>query len=342
MGQRYGQDVRILASVVLAVGLVAAPQAAQAATTNRLAGPDRYATAAAIAVDRFPSASDAVIARADDPADALGGSYVAGSHGSPVLLAEPQRVPQATLDVLQSRGVHKIRLLGGPGALGPEVAEQLVAAGYTVVRIAGADRYATAALVARDSGEANIGVYSGRGRTVLLANGSRPADALTAGPLAFGQQWPVLLSTTDSIPAVTRQALDDLAISHIVVVGGTAAVSDAVLDELRASGRTVERVAGADREQTATAVADLLIGIGEALVRVEVAAASSFADALALGPHAAPAAPILLCRSRDDCGATTLSWIARHSATVETVVIAGGTGVISELAATQLRVAAGA
>jgi putative cell wall-binding protein len=221
------------------------------------------------------------------------------------------------------------------------VVAQLQAAGFTVERVSGADRYETAAAVARNSGVANVGVRSSRGATVLLANGLLPADALSAGPLAFGQQWPVLLTTAGSLPASTRQALDDLGIRHVVVVGGTAAVSEAVVAGLQRSGRTVERVAGSDRERTATAVADLLLGIGEPLTKVEVAAASSFADALALGPHAAPAAPVLLCHAIDDCGAATLSWITAHSATVDTVVIAGGAGVVGPAAETQLRAAAG-
>jgi putative cell wall-binding protein len=328
--------------LVLLVAFAAPAAAAGSNDVRRIAGPDRFVTAANLAVDRFPSASDAVLARADDPADALAGSYVAGSHIGPVLLAEQRSVPQATLDAFRSLGVRKVRILGGTGALGPEVVAQLQAAGFTVERVAGADRYATAAAVARNSGAANVGVRSSRGATVLLANGLRPADAFSAGPLAFGQQWPVLLTTTGSLPTSTRQALDDLGIRHVVVVGGTTAVSEAVVADLQRSGRTVERVAGSDRERTATAVADLLVAIGEPLVKVEVSAASSFGDALALGPHAAPAAPVLLCHAVDDCGAATLSWITAHSATVDTVVIAGGTGVVGPAAETQLRAAAGA
>jgi hypothetical protein len=51
---------------------------------------------------------------------------------------------------------------------------------------------------------------------------------------------------------------------------------------------------------------------------------------------------VLLCHAVDDCGAATLSWITAHSATVDTVVIAGGTGVVGPAAETQLRAAAGA
>jgi putative cell wall-binding protein len=333
---------RLIGGTVVALVALAAPAAAAGPTqVRRIAGADRYATAAALAVDRFASASDAVVARGDDPADALAGSYVAGTHIGPVLLAQQHAVPQATLDALRSRGVRKVRILGGVGALGPEVASQLQAAGYEVERIAGTDRYGTAAAVARNPGAANVGVRGTQGRTAILANGVRPADALSAGPLAFGQQWPVLLTTAGSLPTVTRQALDDLGIQHVVVVGGTFAVGDAVVDQLRSSGRTVERVAGADRESTATAVADVLVAIGAPLTTVEVAASSSFADALALGPHAAPAAPVLLCHAVGDCGSTTLSWIAAHSATVDIVVIAGGTTVVGTTAEAQLRAAAG-
>jgi lactocepin len=338
----WRRAVVVAGVLAVVVGLAAPGMAAGPTTVQRFAGADRYDTARKLAINRFASASDVVVARADDPADALAGSYVAGSHIGPVLLAERTRVPQATLDVLQALGVHKVRVLGGPTALGPEVVDQLQSAGYTVERVAGNDRYATAAAVARSSGAANIGTKGTQGRTAIVANGLRPADALSAGPVAFGQQWPVLLTATATLPAPTEQALADLGIQHVVVVGGTSAVSDAVLAQLRSQGRTVERVAGPDREATATAVADLLVAIGESVTAVEVAGAGSFADALALGPHAAPAAPVLLCHAVDDCGTTTLGWIAQHQATVDTVVVAGGTAVVGPAAEAQLRAAGGA
>ena len=307
---------------------------------QRIAGENRFETAAALAIDRYRSASDAVLARADDPADALAGSYVAGSHIGPVLLAEQHDVPQVTIETYRALQVHKVRVLGGAGALGPEIDEELEANGFVVERVAGNDRYETAAAVARNSGVENIGVKSGEGRTVLLANGLAPADALSAGPLAYGQQWPVLLTTVDALPPATTSALGDLGIQHVIVVGGTAVVSERVVEQLKQSGRTVERVAGTDRESTATALADFMVAFGLQMARVEVAAASSFADALVLGDHAAPDAPVLLCHSLNDCGATTLSWIVQHSDLVDLVVIAGGTGVVGEGAETQLRVAA--
>jgi putative cell wall-binding protein len=336
-------EVRIPLVVLIALLVVATPQVRAAdgqSDVKRIAGPTRFETAAALAKDRYPSASDAVLARADDPADALGGSYLAGSHIGPVLLSEQHAIPKITIDTYHALQVHKVRVLGGNGALGPEIDEQLRAEGFVVERVAGADRYETAAAIARNSGTANIGVKGSLGRTAMLANGLSPADALSAGPLIYGRQWPVLLSTADALPAATTQALDDLGIQHVVVVGGTAVVSDAVVRQLEQSGRSVERVAGTDRESTATAVADFMVSVGEQVVRVEVAAASSFADALVLGTHAAPDAPVLLCHAVNDCGATTLAWIAQHSDAVDVVVIAGGTSAVGETAEAQLRLAA--
>lgn len=310
-------------------------------TVMRVSGADDFAVAGELA-KHWASASDAVIARADDPADALAGSYLAGSHITPILLAQQHDVPQATLDALKRLGVYHVRVLGGEGALGPEVVDQLQSAGMKQVdRIGGRDRYETAKLVAESSGVTNVGSRSGLGPTVILANGLQPADALAAGPVSYGQQWPIVLTASDVLPAATKQALDDLHVTHVIVVGGTAAVGEGVVQVLEASGRSVERIAGVNRMATAAALADLLIAIGERVSRVEVASTSSTAVALALGPHAAPDAPVLLCATKDDCGTETIGWITQHAAAVSTVVVGGGTDVVSDAAASQLATAAG-
>ena len=54
------------------------------------------------------------------------------------------------------------------------------------------------------------------------------ADALTAGPLAYNNEFPILLTAPGSLRAETDAALADLGIDHVIIVGGTAAVSQAV------------------------------------------------------------------------------------------------------------------
>src|SRR5262245_21708311 len=92
------------------------------------------------------------------------------------------------------------------------------AAGPQIERIAGGDRYETAAAVAEQFPV---------GREVYIASGENFPDSLAAGP-AVGRavtQDPILLVTRDSIPAVTQAELRRIAPPQIVVVGGTAAVS---------------------------------------------------------------------------------------------------------------------
>ena len=73
---------------------------------ERLAGADRYATAAAIADEAFPNgATTAIIARGDVFADALAANYLAGVVDAPILLTDTNRLPEATSDALASRSV---------------------------------------------------------------------------------------------------------------------------------------------------------------------------------------------------------------------------------------------
>lgn len=324
--------MRPLPIVVLAAALAVTP-AASAATTRRLAGPDRYATAAAVALDRWPAGgpSDVVLASGLDAADALAGAYMSGLHSSPVFLTAPDELPAATLDGLRTIAPTRVHVLGGTAAVSDAVAGRLREEGWIVERHAGADRFATAAAVARSGGSAIVGAWGSEGATALLANGRRPFDALAAGPLAAGQLFPILLTDTATVPAVTLDALDDLAIGHVIVLGGTGAVSDEVVAALEASGRTVRRVAGLERTATAVAVAGLLEELGYEIARASLVSGVTPADALGAGAWGAPDRPVLLCESASSCGVATTRWVQTRS--LEDLVVVGGQAAVSDAAA---------
>ncbi|HVM54589.1 MAG TPA: cell wall-binding repeat-containing protein [Acidimicrobiales bacterium] len=321
----------LLLVVALALVLAITAPGAHAAEMRRIAGPDRYATAAAVALDRWRHPSDVVLASGSDPADALAGAYLSGLHGSPVLLAERDAVPAATLDALRAMDPSTIHVLGGTASIGAGAVATLEGEGYTVVRHAGGDRFGTAAAVAGSGGAAIVGVWLDEGPTALVANGRRPFDALAAGPLAAGHLLPILLTEAVTLPRATSAALDDLGIRHVVVLGGTAAVSDSVVAALESSGRTVRRVAGSDRTATATAVADLLGELGHVTRRASLTSATAPFDALGAGPWGAPDTPVLLCESPTFCGASTLEW--SKSRQLEEVVVIGGEAAVSDAAA---------
>lgn len=115
-------------------------------------------------------------------------------------------------------------------------------------RLGGADRFATAAIVAAD-------VASRRAvDTVYLVTGANFPDALVAGVGDPGSV--VLLTRADTLPWVTFLALLDARYTRVVVVGGISVVSGTVEAIVRGLGKTVTRLAGTDRYGTSRAVVE--------------------------------------------------------------------------------------
>jgi putative cell wall-binding protein len=268
------------------------------------------------------------LARGDDPSDALAAAYGSGLHDSPVLLTTRDALPDSTRAALRTIAPTRVRILGGPAAFSDAVVESVRAMGYEIIRHQGADRYGTAAAIARSEDASIVGQWKEEGRTALLANGRRPFDALAAGPLAAGQLFPILLTETDAVPAPTQSALDALGIRHVIVLGGTDAVSDGVIAALQAGGRTVRRVAGQDRMASAVAVARLLEELDIRPVRASLVSATTPADALGAGPWGAPDSPVLLCETAGSCGQTTRQYAAERS--LQEVVAIGGRLAVSD------------
>jgi putative cell wall-binding protein len=94
--------------------------------------------------------------------------------------------------------------------------------GVVPERIAGTDRFDTAAALARQR----------PGKHVLLATGTDFPDGLAGTPLA-GRTGPLLLTLPTALPAATAEALQELAPTTITVLGGPGAVSEEVASRVR-------------------------------------------------------------------------------------------------------------
>jgi hypothetical protein len=103
--------------------------------------------------------------------------------------------------------------------------DSVAASSGTVSRLAGGDRYATAVAVSRAD-------YPSGAATVYVASGGVFPDALSGGPAAARAGGPVLLVARTAIPEVTAAELRRLKPQRIVVLGGTAVVSDGVAKAL--------------------------------------------------------------------------------------------------------------
>lgn len=208
---------------VLCVGSVAAVLCGAApvlaeppVTSRRLAGPDRYATALAIANDTFPGSAEGethaayvAVARGDDFADALAAVTAVPQDGA-VLLTPRDDVPAGVARFVADRNNGLTYLTGQQDVVGAGVEQELedLRDGDQVLRLGGRDRYETAAAAHRSGGDFFGGGTTLDGlRTAVLVNGLNPADAVSAGPMAYKQVFPLLLTAPDRLPQATLDAL---------------------------------------------------------------------------------------------------------------------------------------
>ncbi|WP_161958366.1 cell wall-binding repeat-containing protein [Ornithinimicrobium cavernae] len=192
-------------------------------TVSRVDGENRYDTAANLA-KMYPSGLPVVyVASGVDDAypDALTGSALAGANDAPVLLTKTDEVPQVTLEALEALNPGNIVVIGGEGAVSQAAYDQLGAS----ERISGANRWETAAEVSAQNFGTDVPV-------VYIADGRDFPDALAGSALAGSQDVPVLISKTEQVPQAIWAELDRLSPERVVIVGGTAAISQEVEDEL--------------------------------------------------------------------------------------------------------------
>lgn len=113
-GTRKVWIAALVAALVTSGGAIAAGGGtADAATTSRAAGADRYATAAAASASQFASGVPAAyIATGKGYADALAAGPAAAHRGGPVLLVG-DAIPQATATELTRLEPGEIVVAGG-------------------------------------------------------------------------------------------------------------------------------------------------------------------------------------------------------------------------------------
>lgn len=189
----------------------------------RLAGDDRYGTAASVSEGFVPGVPTAFVANGLNFPDALAGVPASAVLGGPLLLATRTGIPPATAAALSDLQPQRIVVLGGTSMIGSAVASAL--AGYApVTRMSGNDRYGTAADVASK-------VFA-TSETAFVANGLGFPDALAGGPSGGAFGGPLLLVNTLGVPTPTQQQLQRLQPARIFVLGGTAVVPNAVVTQI--------------------------------------------------------------------------------------------------------------
>jgi putative cell wall-binding protein len=281
-------------------------------TVDRIGGTDRDATAAQLATTMYPVAASAgvvVLARDDLYADGLTGSPLANALNGPLLLTATATLSADALaaiqHVLPAGGL--VICLGGANAISDAVFDQLHALGYDVQRIGGADRYATATLIAnRIASTTSV-------TQVYLATGENFADALPAADAAGLNRGVVLLTANTTMPAATSAWMTGHSDLTTTAVGGSAAAADP----------TALSIVGIDRYATAAQVA---AAVAPDATGVVLATGVDFPDGLAGAAYAVHFgwSLLLLDPTATGLNATQASYLHVAGATVTTVTTIGG------------------
>ncbi|MFB2585085.1 cell wall-binding repeat-containing protein [Herbiconiux liukaitaii] len=195
------------------------------ATVERIGGVDRYAVSAAMAAAAFPTGplQKVYLASGQVFPDALAGAAATAGRG-PVLLVTKDGVPDPVKAQLARLAPSEIVVLGGPNTISEAVLATLPRSA-TVTRVGGADRFAVSANVSAANFDPHVG-------TAYVASGAVFPDALSGSAAAIANHAPVLLVTRDGIPEAVAAELERLKPRRIVVLGGSATVSDAVQSDL--------------------------------------------------------------------------------------------------------------
>lgn len=188
-----------------------------------------------------------------------------------------------------------------------------------VKRIAGGNRFETAVNVSQAGWSS--------ANTVILARSDDYADALAGVPLAHQLNGPILLTQTNNIAPVTVMEIMRLNARRIILLGGHAAISDAVKKELEGLGLNVERINGANRYETSFLIGQRMAREGAIFNTAFLAVGGIFADALAASAYAAIRHQPILLTETNYLPEATRSAIVNLG--IRNTVICGGANAIS-------------
>jgi len=288
----------------------------------RVAGDSRYDTAiqsadalkGVLEVEKF---ENIIVASGTSFPDALAGSYLSAAKGNaPILLVANSakvidQVSKYVIDNLAENGT--VYLLGGTAAVPADFREVLTDSDIKTKRLKGNDRFETNLAILKEAGIED-------GSDLIVATGSNFADSLSAS--ASGAP---LLLVGRALTDAQKEFLASVKLGDIHIVGGEGVVLPAVAEELKEYAENVERIAGANRFETSTAIA-AKFEKPEAMV---LAYAQNFPDGLSAGPLAhALGAPLILTQNAQVAIDTAIAWRATQN--IRGGFVIGGTALISD------------
>ena len=278
---------------------------------TRIAGKNRYESAAQISREQFTNAKKVIVVNSQKYADALSATTLSDGRYS-ILYTEKDTLPTATRNEIQRLNPIEVYLLGGKQSISDGIENILKKYANKVTRIAGKDRYETSAKVAAMSNKKNI----------VIASGENFSDPLYASSYAYSNNAKILLSSGKTLSRETRDYLlrNKSKIGNVTVVGGGKSISSSTVRYIQSvTGKNVGRISGRNRYEGSVKVANSMNKS-----KVFIASGEDFADALAISPLAQKLnAPILLS-AKGKLDTSVIAFLNNFKNSINDVFIVGG------------------
>ncbi|MEL0679021.1 cell wall-binding protein Cwp22 [Clostridioides difficile] len=164
--------------------------------------------------------------------------------------------------------------------------------------------------------------------TVILVNGNAIADGITATPLASSYDSTILLTNTDNLPTETVEEMKLLAPKTVILIGGENAISSKLEQEIKTTFNTeTKRIAGQDRYQTATRIAEEL-GNREEIKTAYMVSGNGEADALSVASKAGEEKQPIILVNKDGITEESYKWLKERK--LENAYFIGGPSAIND------------
>lgn len=292
----------------------------------RVAGDTALDTMAAITQQGWEDGSceSVIVATMDGYWDALTATSLAGVKGCPILLTDKNELSWQTAYEVRRLGAKTVYVSGGTAAISQNVENELakVSGVQSVKRLAG-DIAINTALKVYEEGKGSWG------KTAVVATSGTFQDALSVSPYAFAMKAPIFLTnaSTLTLDSQVLSAIKAGGFDRVIIVGGTAAISDDVKTQL--SGMNVKRLSGPTAYETSGAIAEWCVGEGMTVEQLGVATGSDYYDALAGAAFCGKNNSALVLVS--DAYRTNIdNIIAKKSASIDRLYVFGGSAAVSD------------
>lgn len=244
----------------------------RAVSLSRLSGRNRYETAANVSKSIFASANNVIVTTGDSFKDSLVSINFANLVQATILYTTPNELKDFTRAEIARIRAKRVFVVGGPVAINESVVAEIraIPTVQSVKRISGSNSSETAIALAQAAKEFHTA------NTCILTSGSSYEEAIAAGGLSGGKNYPILYVSAGVLRNETKDYIARN-FSSVIIVGGTGAVPNAVESTLRGMGKTVTRVAGADNYEISRKIAASYFPHA---TTTYVAAGNSFVDAV--------------------------------------------------------------